>query len=35
LRRSPARDRQALRRATARRGFLPVLNGGVSAPEVR
>jgi hypothetical protein len=35
LRRSPARDRQALRRATARRGFLPALNGAVSAPEIR
>lgn len=35
LRRSPAGDRQALHRATARRGFLPALKDGVSAPESR
>jgi hypothetical protein len=33
--RSPARDRQALRRTTTRRGFLPALKDGVSAPEIR
>ena len=36
VRRSPARNRQALCRiATWREGFLPALNGGVSAPEIR
>lgn len=35
LRRSPAGDRQALRGATTGRGFLPALNGGVSASENR
>jgi hypothetical protein len=35
LRRSSARDRQTLHPSTARRGFLPDLRDGVSAPEIR
>ena len=35
LRRSPAGDRHALRGAITGRGFLPALNGGVSATEIR
>jgi len=30
-----ARDRKTLRRTATERGFLPVMNGGVSAPEIR
>ncbi|MEY4512512.1 MAG: hypothetical protein RLZZ450_4634 [Pseudomonadota bacterium] len=35
VRRAPARDRQALRRTTTWRGFLPALKDGVCAPKTR